>query len=90
MTIIAFPTRTSEDTSHHQGTPALADGQRYYKVAEVAGIFECSPGMVYDMISGGRLKAISLGNGRSKLRVRAEDIDAFYEENLVQPEAGAL
>jgi len=90
MTILAFPTRASESTP---APPALADGQRYFKVAEVAAIFECSPGMVYSLISNGDLRALDLGCGtkkRSKIRVRAEDIEAFHEANLIQPEAGAL
>lgn len=94
MTILAFPARPSEGARETAiQAPAATAEQRFYKVGEVAGIFECSPGMVYDLIRSGSLRAIDLGCGtrkRGKIRVRAEDIEDFYEQNLVQPEEGAL
>ena len=54
--------------------------QRLYTVAEVAEILGTSKAYVYERINGGEVRTVNLGTPvRAKMRVRADDLQAFIE-----------
>ncbi|WP_309080312.1 helix-turn-helix domain-containing protein [Zhihengliuella sp.] len=59
---------------------------RLYKVQEVAELLQVGHTYVYEEISQGRLKTIDLANGekREKLRVAADDLQAFLDSRRVR------
>lgn len=52
---------------------------RLYSVAATAALLDVSDDYVYDRIKDGSLRAVELGSGRPKQRVRADDLQAFID-----------
>ncbi|WP_178945933.1 helix-turn-helix domain-containing protein [Kocuria sp. TGY1127_2] len=63
-------------------TPATAQAQRLYTVADAAKQIDVSIAYIYKRIKDGSLPYVDLGKGtgRAKTRIRASDLDAFIEE----------
>jgi excisionase family DNA binding protein len=53
---------------------------RLYSVAKVAEILETGDDFVYARVKDGTLRVVQLGTGRSKYRVRADDLQTFIDE----------
>lgn len=61
---------------------------RLYSVKDAADMLGVSRYYVYDHINDGQIRAVNLGEGsRDKLRVRADDLQAFIDART--PEAKA-
>ena len=58
---------------------AAQEAVRLYPVAKVAEILSTGDDFVYSRIKDGSLPAVQLGNGRSKQRVRADDLQQFID-----------
>jgi excisionase family DNA binding protein len=48
-----------------------------YPVSELATMWRCSPGHIYDLIARGELRHIQLGTGRAKTRIPASAAAEF-------------
>lgn len=51
-----------------------------WRIPEVAARLGVARGTVYDLISRGELRVVDIGHGRSKSRVRDDDLAAFIDE----------
>ncbi|PWC05396.1 hypothetical protein DCE94_03740 [Agromyces badenianii] len=56
-----------------------AEAVRLYSVAAAAKVLDVSDDYVYARIKDGSLRAVELGDSRAKLRVRADDLQAFID-----------
>lgn len=59
---------------------AVQEAVRLYSVAKVAEILETGDDFVYSRIKDGSLPAVQLGTGRSKQRIRADDLQVFIDQ----------
>lgn len=50
---------------------------RLLTIPETADQLRCSTRHVYDLIAAGLLRPVDIGRGRSKTRVRSDDLDAY-------------
>lgn len=57
----------------------MTEAVRLYRVTEVQDILGVGHSFVYDLINAGVLPVVELGTGRSKQRVRADDLQAFID-----------
>lgn len=62
---------------------------RLYSVVRAAEILGTSDDYVYDRINEGKLRAVELGTGRAKQRVRADDLQAFIDARTFGRQPGA-
>lgn len=57
----------------------MTDSTRLWRIPEVADRLGCGREKVYSLIRAGELRVVDLGNGRSKSRVRDDDLAAFID-----------
>ena len=57
----------------------VAEAVRLYTVSDAADVIGMSAEWVRRQIVNGTLRAVELGSGRSKRRVRADDLQAFID-----------
>ena len=58
---------------------------RLYSVKSVAEILDIGTTKVYDLIAAGDLpKYVELGDTRSKMRIRSDDLQRFIDERTIE------
>jgi excisionase family DNA binding protein len=65
--------------------PRTTPFQRLLSARRVAGIFNCSDRLVYQMVQDGKLEAYRIG--KSGIRIPEEAVLKYLKENKVDPEA---
>lgn len=58
---------------------AVADAVRCLRVPDAAEVLACSRDHVYDLIARGELRAVDIGHGRAKTRIRTDDLQAYID-----------
>lgn len=82
-----MPNSTATTPNRHaRRHPADAVAQHYMSPQESAVYAGCSVDHIRDLITRGTLAAYRLGNGRGRIRIRVEDLEACFRP----VKAGAL
>jgi excisionase family DNA binding protein len=50
-------------------------------IPEAAAALRCSKRHVYDLVARGELRPVDIGNGRSKTRIRPDDLAAYVDRH---------
>ena len=68
----------------------MQDSPRVFKIDEAATRLGCSRSHVYDLIAAGELRTVNISaRGRSKTRIRSDDLADYIERRTVDTKGAA-